>query len=232
MLSPSTHLVVKNHDRGPLIQCVTSIGPEIRFMRFAFSRTKLLDRRFIGMDDRSLEKIRLQLFPKWRQVKSGPSHPVPQGRLRQRHPVSRRDLLDSIERKVISEFADQNPRQKPRAGHAAFDQRGGNGNRRHCLTGAARVLGTNVAMNGELGGLNIELLRHVLADLDQALPALAARTDTKVMNMINSGQMRRQGLATRAREAYGPFSRAGWMWLRHGTPALPRRDRYLRRQPR
>ena len=107
-----------------------------------------------------------------------PPDPVRQGGQGQRDVLPGGDLRQAVQRQVVEEFANQHPHQQAGGGHAAVDD-GGRGRRGDDgFAGAAGVLRVDVAVDGELGGLDIQLLGDILADLDQvgaaAAPALAA----------------------------------------------------------
>ena len=54
-------------------------------------------------------------------------------------------------------------------------------------------------MDEEAGGLDIQLLADVFADLDQVLAALAAGAGLRFVTMFDARQVFRKGLATGAR---------------------------------
>jgi hypothetical protein len=105
------------------------------------------------------------------------------------------DLRQAVQRQVVEEFTDEHPQQQADRRHAAVDD--GRGDRRgdDGFAGAAGVLRVDVAVDGELGGLDIQLLGDVLADLDQidaaAAPALAG---FGLVDMDDARQVGRQRL--------------------------------------
>jgi len=120
----------------------------------------------------------------------GASHPFRQGGASQNDWVTGGDLLQVVKRKMSQLLTDQHPNQQTRSRHATVDE--GRGNRRGCngFTVAARILRTNVAMDKELGGFDIELLGDVFADLDQVLAALTALAGLRFVAVFNTRQMR------------------------------------------
>jgi hypothetical protein len=99
---------------------------------------------------------------------------------------------------MIQVFTDQHPNQQTHSRHASVDDGRGNRRGRDGFTVAARLLRTDVAVDKELGGLDIELLGDVFADLDQVLAALTALAGLRFVAVFNTRQMRWQGLATGA----------------------------------
>ena len=76
---------------------------------------------------------------------------------------------------------------------AGRNRRGGDG-----FAVTASILRTDVTVDKELGGLDIELFSDVFADLDQVLAALTTLAGLRFVAVFNARQMRWQGLATRA----------------------------------
>ena len=76
------------------------------------------------------------------------------------------------------------------------------------FTGAAGVLRTNVAQHEETRGFDIELLTHVLSDLDQVAPTLAAGAGFRLVPLFDARQVRGQGLAAGTATGLGrePFN--------------------------
>jgi hypothetical protein len=124
-----------------------------------------------------------------------PPHPVRQGGQRQRDALAGGDLRQPVQRQVVEELANQHPHQQAGGGHAAVDDgrrgRGGDDG----FAGAAGVLRVDVAVDGELGGLDIQLLGDVLADLDQVGAAAApAPAGIRLVDMDDARQVGRQRL--------------------------------------
>ena len=130
-------------------------------------------------------------------MESGTPHPLAQGGLGQRHPAAGGDLFDPIEREMISELADHHPSQKPRGGHAAFNQCRGDRRRGDRFAMTASILWTDMTMDRELGGFDIQLFGDVCPDLDQILAALTTSTGFQVMAMVDARQMVREWLTPR-----------------------------------
>ena len=84
---------------------------------------------------------------------------------------------------------------QPRGGQAAVDEGGWHGGGTHRLAGAAGVLRADVAMDEEACRLHVELLAHILADLDQVAPALGAGAGGRFVAVLDARQLRGQGLA-------------------------------------
>ena len=96
---------------------------------------------------------------------------------------------------MIQKFLCRHPDQKTRSGQAAVDDGGTDG-----FTGAAGVLRTGVTPHEEACGLDIKLLAHVLADLEQITTALAAGAGAgfRFVPLFDARQVFGQGLATGA----------------------------------
>ena len=75
---------------------------------------------------------------------------------------------------MISELADHHPSQKPRGGHAAFDQRRGDRRRSDRFAMMAGVLRTDMTVDREPGRFDIQLFGDVFANLHQSLATLTA----------------------------------------------------------
>jgi hypothetical protein len=99
---------------------------------------------------------------------------------------------------MIQVFTDQYPRQQAHGGHATVDDGGRNRRGGDGFTVTASILRTDVAMDKELGGLDIELFSNVFADFNQVLAALTTLAGRRFVAVLNARQMRRQGLTAGA----------------------------------
>lgn len=59
---------------------------------------------------------------------------------------------------------------------------------------ATSILGANVAMNGELGRLDVELVGHIFADLNLLMTTAPTGAGLKIVAMLNDGKMRGEWL--------------------------------------
>lgn len=177
MFAFAAGLVVEQEDRRLAVEAVAAVGPQVGFLGLAPAGVELLHRGLVGVEDGSQA---LQLGqPVGQGLQGDPQSPDPvrQGGQGQRDVLAGGDLRQPVQRQVVEEFTDEHPRQQAGGRHAAVDDGGRDRRGDDGFAGAAGVLRVDVAVDGELGGLDIQLLGDVLADLDQidaaAAPALA-----------------------------------------------------------
>ena len=195
MLALPAGLVVEQGDRRLAVEPVAAVGPPIGFLGLAPAGVELLHRGLVGVEDGAQA---LQLGQPARQRFQGdpqPPDPVRQGGQGQRDVLAGGDLRQAVQRQVVEELANQHPHQQAGGSHAAVDDGGRDRRGDDGLAGAAGVLRVDVAVDGELGGLDVQLLGDVLADLDQidaaAAPAAAA---LRRVDMHDARQVGRQRL--------------------------------------
>ena len=99
---------------------------------------------------------------------------------------------------MIQVFTDQHPNQQTHSRHATVDDGRGNRRGRNGFTVTARILWTDVPVDKEFGGFDIELLGDVFADFDQVLATLTALAGLRLVAVFNTRQMRWQGLTASA----------------------------------
>jgi hypothetical protein len=95
---------------------------------------------------------------------------------------------------VINESAHQGVGDQALSGHALVDDVRCNGFLHQCLAGFASPLATNVAMDEELSGHDVQLLAHVFANAHHGLAAIAGGVLGFVV-MVHAAQMFGQCLA-------------------------------------
>ena len=170
-----------------MIKRVGAVGPKVSLVCFALAGSELLYRRFICMEHRSRQEQRFQSIPKRGEVESCATHPIAQGRLRERDAAPGCNLFNAVEREVIAKLADQNPGQKTRGRHTAFDQSWSNGSSGDRLAMPAGILGTDVSVNREFGRLDTQLISDIFADLNLLLATASTGAGRKVMPVFNDG---------------------------------------------
>ena len=109
---------------------------------------------------------------------------------------------------MIAILTDQNPSQKARGGHTALNQGRSNRCGRDRFAMPAGILGADMAMYGELGRLDVELIGHILTDLNLFMTAAPTGAGLKIVAMLNDGKMRGEWLPSCAisRFALLPFA--------------------------
>ena len=182
--------VIEDDNPGACLQVIAAVGPKLGALGFPAAGIELGHGRFIDMERAAFQQQFNQPIHQGLQRHPGASHPFRQGGASQNDWVTGGDLLQAVKRKMSQLLTDQHPNQQTRSRHATVDE--GRGNRRGCngFTVAARILRTNVAMDKELGGLDIELLGDVFANFDQVLAALTALAGLRFVAVFNTRQMR------------------------------------------
>jgi hypothetical protein len=120
----------------------------------------------------------------------GTPYPFRQGRTGQNHTVTGGNLFQTVEREMIQVFTDQHPNQQTDSRQATVDDGGRNRCGGNGFAVTAGILQTDVTVDKELGGLDIELFSDVFADLDQVLAALTALAGLRLVTVFNARQMR------------------------------------------
>lgn len=198
MLAAAAGLIVEDDDRCSPLQLIASIGPEISPPGLALARIQLLNRGLIGVQHLAPLEQCAQTLHQGLQGQTQLAHPLGQRGAGNRCPMPFADLLDAIERQMIQIFLDQNPGMQPRSRQTSVDRTGRHGGGGDSFATPTGVLGTDVAMDKESGGLHVQLFADVFANLHQPGTACSARTGGRFVAMLDPRQRRRQRMAASA----------------------------------
>ena len=142
-------------------------GPQIAEFGLAMAGLQIPDRRFVDLHIAAREHLGAKGLVDRPQPVRGQSHPLRQRLAREVDAMPRgKDLLLSIQRKVIAVFTHDDRREQPRRGQAAILQRGQRG---HDGCGIrmipAHILAAHEPAFEEPGRFVVELFGHFFADL-------------------------------------------------------------------
>ena len=194
--TPAT--VVEDNDSRTFLQVITAVGPKIGAFSFPAAGIELGHGRLIDMERAAFQQQFNQPIHQGLQRHPRTPYPFRQGRAGQNDLVTGGDLLQPVEREMIQVFTDQYPRQQAHGGHATIDDGGRNRRGGDGFTVTASILRTDVAVDKELGGFDIELFSDVFANFNQVLAALTTLAGLRLVAVFTTRQMRWQGLTTRA----------------------------------
>ena len=190
MLAATPAPVIEDNDSRTCLQVITAVGPQIGAFGFPAAGIELGHGRLIDMERAAFQQQFDQPIHQGLQRHPGTPYPFRQGRTGQNDAVTGGDLFQTVEREMIQVFTDQYPRQQAHCGHATVDDSGRNRRGGDGFAVTASILRTDVTVDKELGGLDIELFSDVFADLDQVLAALTTVAGLRLVAVFNARQMR------------------------------------------